>query len=49
MPPGTAERHEFVELVKKDLGKALLVSPDWIEILTVKPALGIESNFKNHA
>lgn len=42
IPPSSTSRHQFLELFVADLAKALEVVPEMIEILSVKPAPGMD-------
>ena len=42
IPPTSKARHQFLELFINDIAKALEIMPDMIEVLSVKPAPGMD-------
>lgn len=42
IPPTSKARHNFVEMFINDISKALEVAPDLVEVLSIKPAPGMD-------
>lgn len=42
IPPGSTDRHQALEMFSDDLAKSLEITPDMIEIVSVKPAPGMD-------